>query len=131
MQFSAIHGRACLLGIALGLVPVAAAAQSNLRFLRDTPISRFNDADMRLMFEAGRAALDSGEPGAMREWRNEKTRHSGRITVQRQFTFETRDCRRLQVENRARSMESQTVLSVCRDLKGAWKIDSQALPDKP
>jgi surface antigen len=127
MHLSGIHGRVCLLAVTLACVPLDAAAQSNLRFLRDTPISRFNDADMRLMFDAGRAALDSSEPGATREWRNEKTRHSGRITVQQQFVFESRDCRRLNVESRSRSMESQTVLSVCR-VGGAWKIDTKALP---
>ncbi len=113
---------------ALVLVCGSAAAQSNLGFLKDAPLSRFNADDISLMVEAGRVVLNSEEAKPSRSWRNEKTRHSGRITLLQRFSFESRECRRLRVDNRAGGMESSTNLSACRDSAGAWAIDTRAQP---
>lgn len=114
---------------ALTLAGSAALAQSNLGFLRDTPLSRFNEEDLRLLREAGEGVLRSDEPTATRAWRNDKTRHSGSVTLVRRFAFESRDCRRLRVDSRAGGMQGTTHLSVCRSgSDGPWAIDTRARP---
>jgi surface antigen len=114
--------------LVLALACGNAAAQSNLTFMKDSPVSRFNAEDMRLMQEAGKAVLDSTEPSATREWSNPKSKHSGKVTLEQTFSFESRDCRRLRVENRAGGMQSNTLVPVCRNAQGRWAVDTRARP---
>jgi surface antigen len=114
--------------LVLALACGSAAAQSNLTFMKDSPVSRFKPDDIRLMQEAGRAVLDSAEPAATREWLNPKTKHSGSVTLEQSFSFESRDCRRLRVDNRAGGMQSSTLVPVCRNAQGRWGIDTRATP---
>jgi surface antigen len=112
--------------VLLALVCGGAHAQSNLAFLKDSPVARFNDDDFRLLQEAGEATLKGEEVPATRSWRNAKTGHSGSVTATQRFTFETRDCRRLRVDSQAAGMRSTTQLSACRNDTGRWTIDTRA-----
>jgi surface antigen len=114
--------------LVLALACGNAAAQSNLTFLKDSPVSRFNAEDMRLMQQAGKAVLDSTAAAVSREWSNPKSKHSGSVTLEQSFSFESRDCRRLRIENRAGGMQSNTLVPVCRNVQGRWAIDTRARP---
>jgi surface antigen len=104
------------------------AAQSNLLFLKDSPLARFNTDDLRLLQEAGQHVLDSQETAPSRAWRNDKTRHSGRVTLVQRFAFDGRDCGRLRVESSAAGMQSSTLLSACRNAAGSWALEPRARP---
>lgn len=114
--------------LALAFACGGAAAQSNLVFLKDSPLSRFNAEDLRLLQEAGKSVLDSDDASPTRTWRNDKTRHGGSVTLVQRFDFDGRDCRRVRVDSRAAGMQSTTLLSACRTAAGAWAIEPRARP---
>ena len=98
-----------------------AAAQVGLGFLAETPLSRFNEADLRLMSGAIDKALTAAEIGTPVGWANEKTPSSGEVTVQRAFERGGRPCRDLRVVNRHRRLEASGVYTMCRE-DGQWKL---------
>lgn len=98
-----------------------AAAQVGLGFLAETPVSRFNDADLRLMNGAIDKALSTAEVGTTVRWANEATSSSGEVTAQRAFEQTGRPCRDLRVVNRHRRLENSGVYTLCRE-GGQWKL---------
>lgn len=106
---------------ALAVVLAAPAAASNLGFLARGPMSRFNDADMKLLNEAVSQALKAKDVGVANEWRNDKSGASGSITPQRAFDERGAPCRELKVVNRHRQLESSGVYTLCRR-DGRWKL---------
>lgn len=109
--------RAALLVCALGAAATVHA--QGLRFLHNTPISRFNDADMRLYTAAASQALQAPEPGEPVRWKNEKTGSEGTVTA----SPGTREgCRRLLVENRHKQLSSKGEHHVCK-IDGQWKAE--------
>lgn len=104
------------------LVALAApAAASNLGFLARGPMSRFNDADMKLLNEALGQALKATDVGTANEWRNDKSGASGSVTPQRVFNEQGAPCRELKIVNRHRQLEASGVYTLCRR-DGRWKL---------
>lgn len=115
----------CLL-ILSGALAVQAGT---LSFLKDAPIAEFTAADLDMMKQAAAALLDEGEAGAVREWKNSQTGHSGRLEVKSTFrTGDGRVCKQLSVENRAKEKASHATYPLCKGPDGAWMMDEQAVP---
>lgn len=114
--------------VAALLVTTTAGAASGLGFLRDTPVSRFNDEDFALLQAAALEALNSPEQRASRSWRNIETGHYGTVNVLGSFRHDGRTCRRLQVQNRAGRLEGESRYTVCRAESGAWRVEPSIEP---
>lgn len=92
-----------------------AAAAAGLGFLAETPMSRFNEEDLKLMNGAVEQALSSAAIGAPVRWANGKTPASGEVTPLRAFERGGRPCRDLRVVNRHRTLEATGTYTLCRD----------------
>jgi hypothetical protein len=57
------------------------ASATNLSFLKDSPVSYFNERDVELMMAAADEALSDDSHNATREWKNEETGNFGRMEV--------------------------------------------------
>lgn len=114
--------RALLIGSAAWLSVMAApVAASGLGFLSRGPMSRFNDADMKLLNEALGQALKAPQAGITIDWANDKSGASGSVTPQRLFEDKGVPCRELKVVNRHRQLEASGVYTLCRR-DGRWKL---------
>jgi hypothetical protein len=106
-----------------------AFAQSNLGYLRDAPSGRFNAQDFELFWAAVDEVSASKKPGTTKSWENSATGNGGTIKVLNVFTStEGRDCRRLHVENHAKSLKGASTQNVCAHSDGTWLLDADAKP---
>jgi surface antigen len=122
MNHSLVRRRALLLGVSVLLGAMSApVAASGLNFLARGPMSRFNEADMKLLNGALSQALKAPEAGTPVEWANEKSAASGSVTLQRLFDRAGVPCRELKIVNRHRQLESSGVYTLCRR-DGRWKL---------
>lgn len=120
--FATAVALACLLAI-----PATQAA--NLGFLNDSPMSYFNDEDVRLLREAALKVLENKSSRTKESWTNPATGHSGRVESRGAFTAEGGlACRRLRLSNRAKGMEGQATYTVCKDAEKGWMINPAAQP---
>jgi surface antigen len=103
------------------LVGSGAAGAAGLGFLAETPLSRFNEEDLKLMNGAVEQALASAKLGAPVRWANGKNSSSGEVTPQRAFERGGRPCRDLRVVNRHRRLEASGVYTMCRE-DGHWTL---------
>lgn len=96
-------------------------AQSNLGFLRETPISKFKKADTDLMFKTLNQTLDNGADGVTTKWENPGTPNSGTITPSKDPKGRA-DCRAVIVENQHKTLHSKNDAVFCKK-DGKWKMD--------
>lgn len=111
--------KAALVSLLGGLLIATTASAQNYSFLRNTPISHFNAADMRLYTDAARRALEAPELGLPVRWKNEKSGSQGSVTA----TAGTREgCRTLTVETGHKTLTARNGHHVCR-VEGQWKAE--------
>ena len=116
--------RGGLLTLAL-LLPLAAAAQSSLGFLKDSPISYFNGDDTTLLKNNAYAVLDSKAQGAKGQWSNPKTGHSGEAEVLEAFSADGMACKRLRVANAAKGVKSEATYALCNYPGKGWLVHTE------
>jgi hypothetical protein len=106
-----------------------ALAQTNLGSLRDAPSGKFTAQDFELFWAAVDAVSASKEAGATRNWDNKATGNGGTIKLLNAFTStDGRDCRRLRVENYAKTLKGASTQNVCAHTDGTWLLDADARP---
>lgn len=115
--------RILIAGFVLAATVSTVHAQSNLRFLQDTPISKFKKADTDLMFKTLYQALDTAEDGKPVTWENPKASNSGTITTAKDPQGRA-DCRLAKVENRHLTLHSTHDVVFCK-VDGKWKWDKK------
>jgi surface antigen len=113
-----------LLAAALAAI-VPAAQATDLLFLKNSPASKFNSADFKLM----RASLDkalAGPPeGPAQEWKNDATGASGSVTpAGADEAAAPRKCRKLRVANHYKLMKDEGVYIFCMGNTGQWALKS-------
>ena len=112
-------------GVALLAAASAAARPLNLaNAMRDTPITRFNGADIDLMTQTVHGALDTGADGVAVSWDNPRTSSSGSVTPGKD-PEDRKNCRSARIENRHRSLQNSANYVFCRSKgqpKGAWQV---------
>jgi hypothetical protein len=108
--------------------PIAFA--SGLGFLKDSPVSYFNEDDLELMRKNATAVLDAATSTAeKREWRNAKTGNSGNAQVTGRFTAtDGAPCRKLRIENRASGLHGVSTYTVCKYEDRGWVLHADAQP---
>ena len=116
-------------GSVLALASGTASAQGNLGFLKDSPIAYFKGDDVKLMRAAADEVLKSANNGTRKDWNNPATGNGGAITLVTQFTApDGRTCKQVRLDNRAKTMENTTIMSVCKNADGQWKADAAKPP---
>jgi surface antigen len=109
------------LALCLWLLAAAAQAQS-LNLIGASPVSRFTEADLKLMMATVDRVLADPADGVAQAWNNEATAASGTVTARRTYTAEGRKCRELLVANRFRTLRGEAEHSFCQDAAGQWKL---------
>ena len=67
--------------------------------------------------------------GAAKSWENAATGNGGTIKLLNVFTStDGRDCRRLRIDNHAKSLKGSTKQIVCATPEGKWMLDAGARP---
>lgn len=108
-------------GLLLTATASTVFAQSNLAFLRDTPISKFKKVDTDLMFKTLNQTLDNGADGVTAKWENPGTPNSGAITPSKDPKGRA-DCRAAVVENQHQTLHSKNEAIFCKK-DGKWKLE--------
>ena len=98
------------------------AMAANMSFLDNTPISRFNDQDNKMLQAAFRKAMDEGDNGATVEWKNEKTTSGGTITPLESFERQGAQCRKARVTTEHKLLKGEGQYNFCKNPKGTWKL---------
>lgn len=107
----------------------ALAFGGNLGFLKDAPVTRFNDEDRELFQTNLTEALETDAEGNVRRWDNPKTGSSGEIAILKRFTYENKLCRNIRFTNRTRGHPDATTQTVmCKESDGQWRVDPQSKP---
>jgi len=117
-----------LLSIAVASLAGQAAAVTslnNFNAIRETPISRFTQADLDLMTKTVYRTLDSGADGVTASWNNPATSSSGSITPDKDPRGR-KGCRLAQIENHHGSISGSGGYIFCKsEGKGKgppWKL---------
>lgn len=115
-----------LLAVAVAAV-VALSAQARplslFNAMRDTPVTRFNGADIDLMTESVSRTLDTGADGVTVTWENPRTSSNGSVTPAKDPEGR-KHCRVARIENRHRALQNSASYLFCRSKgqpKGAWQ----------
>jgi hypothetical protein len=110
-----------LLMLFLLQVPVARAG--NMSFIKDAPMGKFTDEDMKLM----NANLDTTWAKAKvqtgHSWSNPKTNHSG--TAEALQAFEGPNgipCKRVRISNRAGNLTAKSQYTLCKMENQGWML---------
>jgi|GEM_PF-2103518 hypothetical protein len=104
-------------------------AQTNLGDLRDAPSGKFTPQDFDLLWATIDDVSRTKKPGTSKSWKNEATGSGGTIKLLNVFTSEEgRDCRRLRIDNYAKSLKGSSKQVVCASDDGKWILDAEARP---
>ncbi|MDM0031539.1 hypothetical protein QTI33_05215 [Variovorax sp. J22P271] len=115
------------LAIVLAMAGAAGAAATPLTYyngMRETPITKFNKADMALMNKAVYGALDAGADGVKVSWDNPDTASSGSITPAKDPKGRA-SCRLAQIENRHKNLLGSGSYIFCKNTKSKtppWEL---------
>ena len=113
---------ASLLAAALAAVLPSAQA-TDLLFLKNSPASKFNAADFKLMRASLEKALAGPAEGPPLEWKNEQTGASGSVTpAGADESAAPKKCRKLRVANAYKLMKDEGVYTFCMGNTGKWAL---------
>ena len=112
---------AAVVGIA-GLLLAAAAMPASLGWMKGDAPSFFTDRDWALVAETLTATLDTAADGEAREWSNQASGASGKMTPLATETRGDVTCRRVRVESAAKGASSSYRYLFCRRGDGTWGI---------
>lgn len=103
--------------VVIGVFLPALSAAQNLGFLKDAPISFFDEKDMAMLMEAIDAALNEEHARATREWKNPDTGNSGKAEVLRAFKNAAGTaCKRLRVTNLVHNgVNGRATYTLCKE----------------
>ena len=117
-RFHGLHG---VFLLTLFLVAPSAVGAS-LGWMQGQAAQFFTDADWKLLDETLTAALDGAADGESRDWRNDRSRASGRITPLASHTRDDVTCRRVRIESSAAGVRNSYRYLFCRRADGPWGI---------
>lgn len=95
----------------------APAQVANYGFMKNTPISRFNEQDFKLYRKAVEQALTAPELGTPVAWKNDKSGSEGTVTPREGARPA---CRVVVIENRHKALSARSEQQLCK-IDGRWK----------
>jgi surface antigen len=109
--------------LALCLLLAAGMAQAQyLNMLGASPVSKFTDADTKLMMTAIDKALTNPSDGVAQPWRNDASPANGVVTARKSYVADGRKCRDLLVANNYKTLKGEAEHTFCQDGAGQWKL---------
>ncbi|MDM0046467.1 RT0821/Lpp0805 family surface protein [Variovorax dokdonensis] len=105
-------------------VHVSAQAAGDLMFLKNSPATKFTQADFQMLSKSIDQALAGPADGPAQTWKNDTTGASGTVTPQSgQDSAGAQECRRLKIANSYKMMKDEGIYTFCRTgSKGKWKL---------
>lgn len=104
------------------VVAALPAASTNLGFMKDAPIAKFNDQDMKLFTQTLNGTLEQGADGEARRWSNPETKAEGEVKVVQSFERAAMRCRKVTIRNAAKGQTASSQASFCRQASGQWAL---------
>jgi surface antigen len=104
------------------------ATASNWQFLKEAPIARFGEEDLKRFREAVYATLDTEPDGKTVTWENRETGNYGKITPLDTSGTPEAKCRRVRIFNNAAGRTGESVFHFCRQPDGEWKAAPEGRP---
>ena len=117
-----MHTRLPKLILMLPLLAAASGLAMNTYFMDKMPIGHMTSEDIDILLVAANAALDGLPDGATTHWSNDKTGAKGDLTLRATYQEGGQRCRDIQVENSAGGFSNRSVVSMCKQPDGAWKL---------
>jgi len=117
-----MHTRLSKLILMLPLLVAAPATAINTFFMDKMPIGHMTEEDIDILTAAANSALDNLPDGATAHWGNSKTGAKGDLTPRATYQEGGQRCRDMQVENSAGGFSNRSVVSMCKQPDGAWKL---------
>ena len=108
---------------ALSLPVVTKAA--NPFWADDLPVRQMTEEDLKILKSTIVSVLDKAGEGESAHWENGKTGAHGELTPRATFLREGRRCRELEMSNSARGRDNRTVITLCKQPDGDWKVESR------
>jgi surface antigen len=109
--------------LAASLALAGPAFAANLGFLGNAPISRMTKEDVDILYKTAVEVLETSRDGDGQEWENPATSAGGTLRALDSFTGSAGErCRHLRVNNRAGGLRNQSVVTVCKQPDGQWKL---------
>ena len=124
------RGRLTLVCVAVAMSGAAHADRSrgNYGWLAETPISKYNKDDKKLLHDAAMEIV-AGEPGLQRTWENPATGHHGTLTLIAVFNMaDGTPCRQVRVQNYAKGLSGDSKVSVCKHPTRGWLLSTEEPP---
>jgi len=112
---------AAALIVSLAALGASGAQAADLLFLKNSPASKFNAADFKLMRANVDKALAGPPEGPALAWKNDKSGASGTVTPDGVDTAAPA-CRKLRIANAYQQMKDEGVYTFCRGNTGQWKL---------
>jgi surface antigen len=94
------------------------------QFLREAPVSFFNEEDVRLFKEAVHRTLEKVPDGEISSWQNPATESAGVMKPIKTYQDNGTTCRTLEILNRAAGRTRETEFDFCKQPDGKWKLES-------
>ena len=116
-----------LVSLVCATAPILAG---NVKFLKDSALSKMSNEDMEILRAAARNALDYTADGQPRRWENQQTGASGILTPLDTSEQDGTSCRRLEIFNDVRGETGRSVFEFCRQPDGTWRIPAQRSTNK-
>jgi len=99
---------------------VQMAAGFDLRFLNNSPVRYFREADWKMASDAVRKALNETKDGETVSWENPQSKFSGTVSPLTTETQNDTTCRKIRIENNAKGMSGGGTYRFCQKPDGKW-----------
>jgi surface antigen len=109
--------------LGLGLLCLALPALAvNFNFMRNSPISQFDEKDLEIFNTSVIEALDTAGDGETIRWENPDSGHNGQVFMLSSDESSGQLCRRIRLVNVAGSLNSNIHYNACKDDVAGWQI---------
>jgi len=93
----------------------------NETFLKDAPVSRLSETELKAFLEFVGKTLDSAPDGTTAEWKAPKTTFTSKITVQKSLREAGVQCREATVESDSGDRQMRGLYRFCKTSRG-WQF---------
>ncbi len=116
------------LAIAVSIFVVSqSVSASNLRWLENSPSSKFTDKDWEIAKASANRALNHLANDEIMVWENPESKNHGRLTPLLTFDNNGKKCRTLKIENfSANGLSGRANYDFCKNDEGLWKVLSKS-----
>jgi surface antigen len=116
--------RATLRAVVAATLLLAASAtwSVNMWFIEDTPLGTMTPADRDMYSRTLEEALNSGNVGETKEWKNPETGNFGSVKVIKDFTRQESACRRVEAFAQTKEVKNRARWNFSKQASGEWKI---------